>query len=151
DPDLRHHDHVLVHLDVVTHLHEIVDLGAGADHRGARGRAVDARVGADLDVVADQDGAHLRHLVGHVAVTHVAEAVGPDHRAGMDGDALAEHAILAYHHARIEPRLLAETRAASDVGAGHDHAIVAHRRPFFDHRVRTERDALAHRGPRIDD
>ena len=47
---------------VVADLHEVVDLRAAADPRRAGGGAVDGRAGADLDVVADLDGADLRDL-----------------------------------------------------------------------------------------
>ena len=42
--------------------HLVVDLGALADHRVAVRAPVDDRVGADLDVVLDDDPADLRHL-----------------------------------------------------------------------------------------
>ena len=48
--------------DVVADLHEVVDLGAGADPRLAHRGAVDGGVGADLDVVLDHHRADLRHL-----------------------------------------------------------------------------------------
>ena len=49
-------------LAVVGDLHQVVDLGAGADARGLEGAAIDRGAGADLDVVADLDVAQLRHL-----------------------------------------------------------------------------------------
>ena len=43
-------------------LHEVVDLRAGADPRLADRRPIDRRVGADLDVVFDDDVGVLRDL-----------------------------------------------------------------------------------------
>ena len=50
-------DHIVGDLD------EIVDLGALADHGVADRAAVDGGVGADLDIVLDDDAADLRNLV----------------------------------------------------------------------------------------
>ena len=61
--DLRRQQHVAADGDAVRDLHEVVDLGAGADARLANGGTIDGRVGADLDVVFDDDAADLRNLV----------------------------------------------------------------------------------------
>src|SRR5438128_11521815 len=76
DSHLGHDDRVLADLDVVTDLHEVIDLGSAADDRLSQGGAVDRRVGADLDVVLDQHGADLRDLPVFFTVEGVAEAVG---------------------------------------------------------------------------
>ena len=47
-------------LHVVADLNEIVDLCPAANARGAELRAIDARTGADLDIVFDDDVADLR-------------------------------------------------------------------------------------------
>ena len=46
---------------VVPDLHEVIDLRSVADRRDARLRAIDARVGTNLDVVAELDIADLRN------------------------------------------------------------------------------------------
>ena len=66
---------------VVADLDEIVDLGALADHGVADGAAVDGRVGADLDIILDDDPADLRHLAWPSAPMHEAEAVLADARS----------------------------------------------------------------------
>ena len=53
--------------DVMGDLHEIVDLGALADDRIGHGAAIDGGVGADLDIVLDDDPADLRHRGGPLA------------------------------------------------------------------------------------
>src|SRR5881398_1559128 len=73
DADLRDQDGVLAHLDVVAELHEIVDLGTAPDDRIAERRAVDRAVGADLDVVLDDDAARLGNLAMPRAVEGEAE------------------------------------------------------------------------------
>src|SRR5439155_890204 len=114
DPHLGDDDRVLADLDVVTDLHEVVDLGPAADDRLPQGGTVDGRVGADLDVVLDHHGADLRDLPVRFAVEGVAEAVGADHRARVDHDALAEPHPGADGHARVHDRRLADLGARPD-------------------------------------
>ena len=78
--------------DVVADLHEVVDLGALADDRVARRAAIDRRVGADLDVVLNDDAAHLRHLQMPARAEREAETVLADAHARMQDDAVAEQA-----------------------------------------------------------
>ncbi len=68
--------------DAVRDLHQVVDLGAGADARLADRRTIDRRVRADLDVVFDHDGGVLRDLeVRAVGLRDEPEAVAADDRA----------------------------------------------------------------------
>ena len=45
---------------IVGDLDQIVDLGAFPDHGVAAAAAIDRRIGADLDIVLDNDTAELR-------------------------------------------------------------------------------------------
>ena len=60
--DLADDHAVPADLRVVPDLHQIIDLGAFADHRVAQRAAVDGGAGADLDPVLDDDAAELRNL-----------------------------------------------------------------------------------------
>ena len=62
DADLRREQDVAADPHAVGDLHEVVDLGAGADARLADRRPIDGRVRANLDVVVDDDAADLRDL-----------------------------------------------------------------------------------------
>src|ERR1041384_7626960 len=78
--DARHRrdEAALADVHVVGDLDQVVDLGAGADHRVVHAAAVDGGVGADLHVVADEAATHLGNLAVRtpVAARHVAETVG---------------------------------------------------------------------------
>src|SRR5262249_14905531 len=94
--DLSGHHHLIAHdtsagnaglageqavaadLDVVRDLDQIVDLAPLADHGVADRTAVDGRVGADLDVVLNDDPSDLRHLGVALPAWQVAKAVLPD-------------------------------------------------------------------------
>ena len=109
------HGRVLADAHVVADLDQVVELDAVLDHGVLQRAAVDAGVGADLDVVADAHRAQLLDLFpGARAVGREAEAVGADHHARMHDAALADHAVLAHAHARLQHRAGADARAALD-------------------------------------
>src|SRR3954464_14379511 len=108
DRGVRADAHVVPDLDLV------VELDAVLDHRVVDRAAVDGRIGTDLDVVADAHRADLRNLDPAAGPPRDAEAVGADHRAGVDDAALSERAIGVDHDARIEAGLLAPDGALAD-------------------------------------
>ena len=54
---------MLADLRVMANLHEIVDFRALADDCFAKTSAINGRIGADLDIVADLDDADLRDFL----------------------------------------------------------------------------------------
>src|SRR3984957_14733221 len=59
DPGLRHDEAMASDRAIMPDLHQIIDLSSLPDHGIAGSTAVDRRVGADLDVVLDDDPADL--------------------------------------------------------------------------------------------
>src|SRR5262249_58003253 len=60
--DLAHNEAVAPDDDVVGDVNQIVYLCALGDDRVAEGAAIDGGIGADLDVIADDDIAELKHF-----------------------------------------------------------------------------------------
>ena len=99
--------------DAVRDVHEVVDLGAGADARLADRRAIDRRVGADLDVVFDHDVGVLRNLqVRAVLLPREAEPVAADDDAVVQRHAIADDDALANRDLRVDDAVVADPRAA---------------------------------------
>src|SRR3546814_2389001 len=88
----------------------------GADDGIRPGPAVDGGVGADLDAVADDDAAELRHVDEALGIHREAEAAGADPRAGVD---LAGASDLAVGERRVG----ADHRAVADGDRLADHAV----------------------------
>src|SRR6185436_13011883 len=86
----RGHDGVRADAHVVRDLNEVVELDAVLDDRVLDRAAVDRRVRAYLDVVADDDAADLRNLLPLAVIGCEAEAVGPDDDARMHDAARAD-------------------------------------------------------------
>ena len=78
--------------DVVADLHQIINHRAGADHSIVTRAAVDRGVGADIDVVADDDPAELRDLDRSGPIGSKAETGLADPNPRMQHDARPDHA-----------------------------------------------------------
>src|ERR1019366_5922938 len=70
---------------VVANVHQVVELRARPDGRLVERAAVDGAVGADLDVVADDEASDLRelHITPIGLVADKSKAVGTEDRTGM--------------------------------------------------------------------
>src|SRR5665213_1639182 len=90
---LGHQDAISSDLNVVRHLNQIVDHGAAADHRVRAGAAIDRGIGANLDIVADDDTAQLRDLDEALGIDGKPEAVLPDATAREQSDPRADDGI----------------------------------------------------------
>src|SRR5581483_323176 len=113
------------HAHVMADMDQIVQLGAGADNRRARLGAINAAVGADLDVVADLDRAQLRHLLERGADRNIAEAVRADHAARVKNAALADSYAPIQDDVGVEDGLVPDGAAVPDVDAGPERDTVA--------------------------
>ena len=125
--DLRREQHVAPHRHAVGDLHEVVDLGAGADAGLPDRRPVDRRIRADLHVVLDDEPADLRDLlVRAVGAPGEAEAVAAHDRAVLDHHAVADDDPLAHGDVRVQHAVVADARARTD----HDEGMEDRRAPI---------------------
>ncbi len=74
-------------------LHKIIDFGAFSNHGIARRSAVDRGVGADLDIVLNNDTADLRNFEMALAARHKAETILADPYAWMKDDTIANQGM----------------------------------------------------------
>ena len=81
--DLRHQKAFLADAHVVGNVHEVVDFGAAPHYGVVNAAAIDSRVGADLDVVADDAATDVRNFLMAAIAKDVAEAVGANASSGM--------------------------------------------------------------------
>lgn len=84
-PTRRPHLRVLADHHVVRDLDLVIELDAVTDHRIVQRAANRRRIGADLDVVANDDAADLRGSpVQRSSSLAKPKTVAADHRAGLD-------------------------------------------------------------------
>src|SRR4029453_12635278 len=110
-------------------------------HGVADGPAVDGGIGADFDIVLDDDPSDLGNLVGAFGATDKAEAILPDRAAGMNDHAIADQRM---HDRGFRPdrTIAADTDAGGDDGSGSDHRSAANLRARPDDRARIDRHTI---------
>ncbi len=102
-------DHgVLADLDVVGHLHEIIDFYSGGDLSGFERTAIDGGVRADFHVVGNFDSADLWKFPVAAFAEDVAEAVAADDGAGVNFDAIAEPRASVERDAGVQDAIRAD-------------------------------------------
>ncbi len=94
--DLSTEERVLAHFASVSDLHQIVDLHVRGDDRVSDGRAINGRIGSDLDPIADDHAARLRDFVPEaIGIARIAEAIGSDSRSVVDDHMCADDRVLS--------------------------------------------------------
>src|SRR5271166_6257761 len=136
--------------DVVCDLHEVIEARAGADNRVAQRAAVDRRVGADLDVVADHHAAQLWRGDEAPRRRGEAEAFLADPRAGVNHYPRAEYRV-ADAGMRADAAVRTEDHAFVDHRAGPDPATRTDRRVGADEGVGADLRGHVNARPGLDD
>ena len=123
EADLRAEEGIFTDGAAVADLDEVIYFGSSANAGLADRGPVDGGVGLDLDVVFEDGGAGLEDLVpggagGGVMVAGEAEAVGSDDGTVLEGDVVAELAILADDGVGVGEEVVADGRVGveDDVG-----------------------------------
>src|SRR5271165_1157109 len=104
--------------DVVGDLDEIVDHRAGADDCVVAGAAIDRRVGADVDIIADNHTPELRHLYRRGTVGGKAEPLLTDAHSWMEYDASADQCM-------ADGDVGTDSGVVANFDTGGDHAVGA--------------------------
>src|SRR3954451_7344267 len=87
---LRNDDAMAPDRNVVADLNQVVDFRAFADHSVEERAAINCGVGADLDVVLNDDTADLRHLRVRLVAEREAETILTDLHASVQNGAIAD-------------------------------------------------------------
>ena len=122
--------------DVVSDLHEIVDLGAFLDPGSPEPRPVDSRVRANFNVVINLHDAELGHFFVTSFGRFETKTIGPDNCAAVYDDTCTDAGPLPNGDARIDERFFANDCFVANVASGADHSVVADDRTGFDDHVR---------------
>src|SRR5215210_4345165 len=138
--DLAGQDTAAADHDVMPDLDQIIDHCSRADHRVMPGASVDRRVGADIDIIADDDAPELWNLHRAVRIGRETEPGLTDAHAGMQYDPGADQTMAQRYvgpdsavvtefdrgcndRIRADPAPRAQTNASLDDDMGPDLAI----------------------------
>src|SRR3954469_5426369 len=89
NPSLRRNHRVRANLDVVSHVHQIVELHSLLDASVVKRAAIDGCVRADLYVVTNLHQARLWKFQLPPPARRLPESVRTNHRASMDSPAIS--------------------------------------------------------------
>src|SRR5579864_8181308 len=89
---LRRDHHVFADIDVVSHMHQVIDFCAAANAGDLERAAIDGGIGANLHIIFDDKPSDLRKLfvAAGFRVSDVAEAVASKHGSRMNHNPVAE-------------------------------------------------------------
>ena len=136
---------------VVADLHQIVELDAVFQHRVLQCATVNAGIGPDLDVVANQHRAELFDFDPAAAVRCKTETVRTNYRTGVDDAALANAAIVADRDMGRKPAARPNACIrANGAMRGNLHPLT-HHSAGADADKRTNRHVCADAGGRVDE
>ena len=108
DTDAGHDQASLTDPDVMPDLHQVVQLGAPADHGVVDAAPVDAGIRPHLDLVLEDASTHVWNPGVPLPVREVPETVTPDHCAGLEHHSAADPAPGIADHAGPDDRILSE-------------------------------------------
>ncbi len=106
--------------DAVADGDHVTQFCPSTDRGPAQGGALNSSVGADLDIIFEDDDSDLGNLVMLAFVGGVAKAVVPDDSAGVKDDAIAKKAIIVDDGVGIKDAIAADAGAGADIDAGID-------------------------------
>ena len=132
--------------DAMGDVNEIVDLRARFDARFTDRRAIDRGIGANLDVVFDDDLGVLRNLqMRAVGLSREPEPVAADDHAVVQDDAIADDDAFSDRDMGVQRAVVADRRA------GTDDDVRIHDRSRADRRARADGDKGSYRHIGSDD
>jgi len=132
---LRSDDDVSPDSAVVTDVNQVVDFDAIPDLRHTESRAIDTRIGADLDIISNFDTSDLRKFFIAIPIADEPEAIGANHASGMKNRTIADRDVCVDCDVWMQEAVRAQTHTRSDGTAASDL------RAFADARVRTDNSA----------
>jgi len=124
DADLASQHATAADHDIVCNLHQIIDHRSRADYGIMAGASVNCRIGANIDVVTDNDTPELRDLDRAVPIGREAKSGLSDAHAGVQHDPGADQTVAQRY-------------------VGSDLTIVAEFSRDPDHRIRADAAARA--------
>src|ERR1041384_8629088 len=100
--------------NVVGDLHQIIHFCSAPKHRGPERAPVNRNIGADLDIVPDENIADLQDFYMHAGFGDVPEPIGADDGAGMDSNAVAQFGSRIERYVGEEVDVFARATTRSD-------------------------------------
>ena len=120
-------------------MHEVVDFCAAANACFADGGTVDCGVGADFDVIFENDNSGLNDFVIRaVVLLGISKPISTDLRPILKNDVVAKHAELANGDVGVGLEVVANTNTAADMDKGVNRTVASNLNVVLDHHIRAD-------------
>ncbi len=139
-------DDVISNIAVVSDMYQVVELGSSTNPGCAQGRAINAAICSDLDVVLNVNSADLWKLFVAAVSQCETEAIGANYAAGVKNYASADLNSLIESDMGMDCGFFTDGHACPDVHARADITVAPNLSILFDYNIRA--DAAAVRNPR---
>jgi hypothetical protein len=98
DPNSGHNQAAFANPHVVTHLHQVIELGSTPDDRVVDAPSIDARMGPDLNLVLEDAVADVGNADVFLPIPQVTEALSTQYGPGLEHHTVSDPgAGIAYH------------------------------------------------------
>jgi hypothetical protein len=114
DPDPGHDQAALADPDIVTDLHEVVQLGATTDDGIVDASPIDASIRSHLDLVLQNTGTHMRDAGVPLTIRQVPKALTPDHGSCLEDDPMTNPGAGVADHSWAYPGIVSEDDSITD-------------------------------------
>jgi hypothetical protein len=131
-------------VNVMTHLDLIVELGPVFDHGVCHRSPVDGRVGADIDIVADEHSADVRHLQPAPLFQCTTESVSTDHCASVYYGTCPDLTVRIYRDITVQPGVVTDPNVRADTASRADSHPFPDSGPLFDGDERADLSRSGH-------
>lgn len=139
ESDLSSQQRVFCDVGTVTNLNQVVYFCAAIDAGCADAGAIDAGVGLDFDVVADDDRLRLRNFVPAPGfVFGEAKSVGSNDHAVLQKDVVAKFAALTDYGMSMGEKVVTDLYIAVDDDMSEEHCVFTNLNILADDCVRTD-------------
>jgi hypothetical protein len=131
-------------VNIMRNLYLIIEPDTFFKHRVVQRTAINRRVGANLDIVADPDTTELGYIQPAPVLVGQTETVTADYRPGCYVNALANSDLVTNNHIRGQPAVSADDTACTDKTASGQLRTGMHNRTFFNNAVRPDPGCRIH-------
>ncbi len=142
--DLGAENRIFADQYVVTDLDEVVDFRPTANPCLTESCPVDGGAGANLDVILDDDDAHLLDsFVVAVASARVSETIAPENDSGLQYASIANRGVFTNNASAVDERVASDRNPIVKDGMGVNLRPIANRDVITDNDIRPDVDVVS--------
>src|SRR5579862_2061814 len=146
----RHH-RMRANLDVVSHVHQVIQLHPLRDSRVVQRTAINRRVRSNLHVVPNLHNSRLREFPVPPFSVRISKSIRAQHRPRMNLHTIPHPHVRIQRHPRMQPAIVADPTARPNHAVRPDLCVLADACILANHRVRANARARSNLRQRCND